>query len=74
MVTIAAIYHSNAQAFAALMFLRRALIRKFSRADDVALGRSCYEAQVQGCLPSISIAFVVYWQIPYSVAEHQARI
>ena len=42
MVTIAAFYCSNAQAFAALMSLRRALIWIVSRADDVALGRSCY--------------------------------
>ena len=46
MVTIAALYFSNAQAFAALVSLRRALIRIVSRADDVALGRSCYAAHL----------------------------
>ena len=46
MVTIAALYCSNAQAFAALMSLRPALIRIVSRADDVALGRSCYAADL----------------------------
>ena len=46
MVTIAALYCSNAQAFAALMSLRSALIRIVSRADDVALGRSCYAAHL----------------------------
>ena len=35
------------------------------RADGVALGRSCYAA---------TLPFIVYWQTPYSAAEHQARI
>ena len=49
MATIAALYCSNPQAFAALMPLRRALIRIVSEADDVALGRSCYAAHFAFC-------------------------
>ena len=46
MVTIAALYCSNAQALSELMSLRRALIRIVSRADDVALGRRCSAAHL----------------------------